>query len=250
MLIPLPQGQLPSHTLRNQVTSPEPSRHWICKAHVRGSYRIEGVLSLEEKERWAAEKFGGRGGDENRKEEAGGRERNKWWQDNGCWCEDLGLWIYRFLLMFSRDGWYRALYVKVGNHMLPFGQRLLSFMWRFECRKVCGGKRLLVAEEMGCVSAKISSIYLGASWYGPSGIKDTEPFFIFIFLQRQKFLKSEVPQARGYRFWEWTQRMWPTPWQGDTCTSMLIVVLLSTTRQLIGQLKYVILPIKGAIRVC
>jgi len=51
---------------------------------VRGRYRIEGGLSLEEKERWAAEKFGGRGGDENRKEEEGGRERNKWWQDDGC----------------------------------------------------------------------------------------------------------------------------------------------------------------------
>jgi len=62
MLIPLPQGQLPSHLLRNQVTSPEPSAHWIWKVHVRGRYRIEGGLSLEEKEGWAGEKFEGRGG--------------------------------------------------------------------------------------------------------------------------------------------------------------------------------------------
>jgi len=36
---------------------------------VRGRYRIEGGLSLEEKEGWAGEKFDVRGGDWNRKEE-------------------------------------------------------------------------------------------------------------------------------------------------------------------------------------
>jgi len=30
---------------------------------VRGRYRIEGSLSLEEKEEWAGDKFEGRGGD-------------------------------------------------------------------------------------------------------------------------------------------------------------------------------------------
>jgi len=50
MLIPLSQGQLHSHIL-------------ICKVQVRGRYRIEGGLSLEEKEGWAGEKFEGRGGD-------------------------------------------------------------------------------------------------------------------------------------------------------------------------------------------
>jgi len=36
---------------------------------VRGRYRIEGGLSLEEKKGWAGKKFEGRGGDEKRKEE-------------------------------------------------------------------------------------------------------------------------------------------------------------------------------------
>jgi len=63
MLIPLPQGQLPSHILRNQVTSPEPSPHCFCKVQVRGRYRTEGGLSLAEKEGWVGEKFEGRGGD-------------------------------------------------------------------------------------------------------------------------------------------------------------------------------------------
>jgi len=41
---------------------------------VRGRYRIEGGLSLDEKEGWVGEKFEGRGGDWNGKEEEiGGR---------------------------------------------------------------------------------------------------------------------------------------------------------------------------------
>jgi len=68
MLIPLPHEQLPSHVLRTQVTSPEPSPHLICKIQVTGRYRIEGGLSLDKKEGWEGEKFEGRGGDWNRKE--------------------------------------------------------------------------------------------------------------------------------------------------------------------------------------
>jgi len=41
---------------------------------VRGRYRIEGGLSLEEKEGWAGEKFEGR-------EERGGERGEKQWQD-------------------------------------------------------------------------------------------------------------------------------------------------------------------------
>jgi len=44
---------------------------------VRGRYRIEGGLSLEEKEGWTGEKFEGRGGDWKRREEIEGRE-NPW----------------------------------------------------------------------------------------------------------------------------------------------------------------------------
>jgi len=49
----------------------------MCKLQVKGSYKIgEGGLSLEEKEGWVGEKFEGRGGDWNRKEEeTGGRGR-------------------------------------------------------------------------------------------------------------------------------------------------------------------------------
>jgi len=39
------------------VTSPEPTAHLICKVQVRGRYRIEGGLSLEEKEGWAGDEF-------------------------------------------------------------------------------------------------------------------------------------------------------------------------------------------------
>jgi len=43
---------------------------------VRGRYRIEGGLSLDEKEGWVGEKFEGRGGGWNGKEEeTGGRRR-------------------------------------------------------------------------------------------------------------------------------------------------------------------------------
>jgi len=42
---------------------------------VRGRYRTEGDLSLEEKEGRVGEKFEGRGGDWNGKEERRGRER-------------------------------------------------------------------------------------------------------------------------------------------------------------------------------
>jgi len=44
---------------------------------VRGRYKVERGLSLEEKEGWAGEKFEGRGGDWNRKEETGGREKGR-----------------------------------------------------------------------------------------------------------------------------------------------------------------------------
>jgi len=51
-------------------------------SQVRGRYRIEGGLSLEEKEGWAGEKFEGRGGDEGREEETGWRRgAEKPWQD-------------------------------------------------------------------------------------------------------------------------------------------------------------------------
>jgi len=72
MIIPLPQGQLPCHMLRTQVTSLEPSPHWIYKIQVRGRYRIEGGLPLEEKEGWVGGKFEGRGG-EQKGEQTGGR---------------------------------------------------------------------------------------------------------------------------------------------------------------------------------
>jgi len=39
--------------------------------------------------------------------------------------------------------------------------------------------------RLGCVSAKISSRYLGAPWCGPSGVKDTNNFLFIIFLQQQ-----------------------------------------------------------------
>jgi len=39
--------------------------------------------------------------------------------------------------------------------------------------------------RLGCVSAKISSRYLGALQCRPSGVKDNPYFFIFIFLQQQ-----------------------------------------------------------------
>jgi len=45
---------------------------------VRGRYRIEGGLSLEEKKGWVGEKFEGRGGDWNGKEETGGRGEKPW----------------------------------------------------------------------------------------------------------------------------------------------------------------------------
>jgi len=48
---------------------------------VRGRYKIERGLSLEEKEGWVAEKFEGRGGDLNEKE--GRQEGEKLWQDIG-----------------------------------------------------------------------------------------------------------------------------------------------------------------------
>jgi len=107
MLIPLPQVQLPS-VLRSQVTSPKPSPHW--KVQVRGRYRTEGGLS------WRRRKDG-RERSLKEEEETGSerrdrrREEAKRWQDDGGWCKDLTLCIYRLLLMFSRDGWYRALYV-------------------------------------------------------------------------------------------------------------------------------------------
>jgi len=61
MLIPLPQGQLPSHILRTQVTSPEPSLHFICKIQVRagtggeGSGREKKFKRGGERRRWGRE---------------------------------------------------------------------------------------------------------------------------------------------------------------------------------------------------
>jgi len=77
MIIPLLQVQLPSHVLRDQVTSPEPSPHWICKIQVRGRYKIEEGLLLEKKEGWAGEKFEGRGGDWNKQKGRDRRERER-----------------------------------------------------------------------------------------------------------------------------------------------------------------------------
>ncbi len=49
---------------------------------MRGRYRIEGGLSLDKKEGWVGEKFEGRGGDWNGKEEEQEGEGEKPWQDN------------------------------------------------------------------------------------------------------------------------------------------------------------------------
>jgi len=81
---------------------------------VRGRYRIEGGLSLEEKEGWVGEKFEGRRGDWNGKEETGGgvgggrREAVA-----GQWRLTLrfcSVYLQVLLLMFLRDGWHWALY--------------------------------------------------------------------------------------------------------------------------------------------
>jgi len=48
---------------------------------VRGRYRIEGGLLLEEKEGWAGEKFEGRGGDRREKRDRRVRGAEKPWQD-------------------------------------------------------------------------------------------------------------------------------------------------------------------------
>jgi len=61
---------------------------------------------------------------------------------------------------------------------------MCSFMWWFECRKVCGDRRLWATEELGCVSAKISSRHHSARH---SEVKENYTLFLFFYiLQQQK----------------------------------------------------------------
>jgi len=50
---------------------------------------------------------------------------------------------------------------------------------------VCSGRRHWAAVELGCVSTKISSRYLGTLRCGPREIKDNHTFFIFYIFQQQ-----------------------------------------------------------------
>jgi len=68
-----------------------------------------------------------------------------------------------------------------------------SFMCGFEFRKVW----------LGCVYAKISIRYLGTPRRGPSRLKDTDTFIIYIFIQQQQWplvitLKREIDVGQIY----------------------------------------------------
>jgi len=73
---------------------------------VRGRYRIEGSLSLEEKEGWVGEKFEGRGGDwiERKKRQEGEREERS--QDRTIWQVTLRLCsVYLQVVINVPKGW-------------------------------------------------------------------------------------------------------------------------------------------------
>lgn len=83
-----------------------------------------------------------------------------------------------------------------------------SAVEKFECRKACGSRTHWAAAELGCVSSKISSRYLGAlRGAGPSRIKDSVTFFIFIFLLQYTYteLKIKIIFLNSYRAGEMAQ---------------------------------------------
>jgi len=129
---------------------------------VRGRYWIEGGLSSEEKEGWAGEKFEGRGGDRERRREAVA----------GQWRRTIRFRsVYLQVVINVLRGWVVLGFVCLSGQLYLTGWVKdycvgCSFMSRFECRRACDGWRHWAAEELGCVSAKISSRYLEAprSW--------------------------------------------------------------------------------------
>jgi len=102
---------------------------------------------LDEKEGWAGEKFEGRGGDWNkREEETGGREREreKRWQENMAGdVKTPCCTFYRLLQMFLRDGCVLGFLCLGGQLYLINWIRgycvVCSFVQRFKCKRVCDG---------------------------------------------------------------------------------------------------------------